>query len=116
VSESAEMLAETVRTGVSSMGNLTDEAQVALDILLVRYGAERAGRKAVEARLAEAEKVCDAKIREWQDFYWPLIEACKVERDRYRAVLGQIAKKRPNKTFDPWAVEVARAALDPEQP
>jgi hypothetical protein len=95
VSESVETLAEKVRRSmlrpVSGSEGWGWEAPASVPEIEAAWPAF----DAILVRLAEAEQTCDARIRKWQDYYWPLIEACKVERDRYRAALGQIKKQQP---------------------
>jgi hypothetical protein len=40
-------------------------------------------------------------------------DALELATSRLRDTLQQIADGRPNKTFDPWARDLARAALAP---
>lgn len=76
----------------------------------IDYNREHDRADTLEARLAEAEKERD-EYRIEADCGLRDFDALELTTDIYREALAKIRDKRPNKTFDPWAVEVADCAL-----
>lgn len=72
---------------------------------LANTTAERRGARAVaaEARAEEHRIEADCAMRDF--------DGLELNAGIMREALERIAAKRPNQSFDPWAVEVARAAL-----